>query len=199
MHCKENASVVTIHQKKKRGRGPTELRKIYDRDQPKQKVELNEFGQPVGSNGKTFANFIGTLVRKQLSVLIEDWRYVDPELKLKLWDDIKVVQIVKIFFPIVSIFASWLSLNGFFFMCVQSYFEVDEVAFDYFMTAAAKKWREFKSDLKEKFDATLTDEELMERRDERIQKDDWIQLIDQWRKPESEVRHKLFYFGLELN
>ena len=54
---------------------------------------------------------------------------------------------------------------------------------------------EFKSDLKEKFDATLTDEELMERRDERIQKDDWIQPIDQWRKPESEVRHKLFYFG----
>ena len=80
-------------------------------------------------------------------------------------------------------------------MCVQSYFEVDEVGFDYFMTAAAKKWREFKSDLKEKFDATLSDEELMERRDERIQKDDWIQLIDQWRKPESEVRHKLFYFG----
>ena len=80
-------------------------------------------------------------------------------------------------------------------MCVQSYFEVDEAAFDYFMTAAVKEWREFKSDLKEKFDATLTDEELMERRDERIQKDDWIQLIDQWRKPESEVRHKLFYFG----
>ena len=51
-------------------------------------------------------------------------------------------------------------------MCVQSYFEVDEVAFDYFMTATAKKWREFKSDLKEKFDAKLTDEELMERRDE---------------------------------
>ena len=69
----------------------------------------------------------------------------------------------KYFFPIVSIFASWLSLNGLFFMCVQSYFEVDEAAFDYFMAAAAKKWREFKSDLKEKFDATLTDEELMER------------------------------------
>ena len=72
LHCKANASLVTVQQKKKRGRGPTELRKIYDRDQPKQKVELNEFGQPVGSNGKTFANFIGTLVRKQLSVLIED-------------------------------------------------------------------------------------------------------------------------------
>ena len=86
------------NKKKKRGRGPTELRKIYDRDQPKQRVELNEFGQPVGSNGKTFANFIGTLVRKKLSVMIEDWRYVDPELKLKLWDDITVVQIVKIFF-----------------------------------------------------------------------------------------------------
>lgn len=53
------------------------------------------------------------------------------------------------------------------------------------MTAAAKKW----------FDATLIYEELMERHDERIEKDDWIQLIDQWRKPESEVRHKLFYFG----
>lgn len=84
-------------------------------------------------------------------------------------------------------------------MFVQSYFEVDEAALDYVMTAAAKKWREFKSDLKEKFDATLTDEELMERRDKRIEKEDWIQLIDQWRKPESEVRHKLFYFGLELN
>jgi hypothetical protein len=82
-------------------------------------------------------------------------------------------------------------LNDFFFIFVQSYFEVDEAALDYFMTAAAKKWREFKSDLKEKFDATLTDEELMERCDRRIEKDDWKQLIDQWRKPESEVRHKL--------
>jgi hypothetical protein len=91
LHCKANASVVTVQQEKKRGRGPTELKKIYDRDQPKQKVELNEFGQPVGSNATTFANFIGTLVRKKLSVLVEDWRYIDPEAKLKLWDDIKVV------------------------------------------------------------------------------------------------------------
>ena len=60
LHGKANALVVIAQQKKKRGRGRTELRKIYDRDQPKQRVELNEFGQPVGSNGKTFANFIGT-------------------------------------------------------------------------------------------------------------------------------------------
>ena len=84
-------------------------------------------------------------------------------------------------------------------MFLQSYFEVDESAFDYFMSAAAKKWREYKSDLKLKFDATLTDEELMDRRDTRIEKEVWIKLINLWRKPKSEVRHNLFYFGVEWN
>ncbi|KAM0832908.1 hypothetical protein ACQ4PT_064618 [Festuca glaucescens] len=118
--------------KKKGGRGPTELKKIYDRDQPKQRIILNEHGQPIGSNATTFANFIGTLVRKELSVLPEDWRYVDAKAKLNLWDDIKA-----------------------------SYFDVDEAASNYVLTTTAKKWRDFKAELKKKFDATLTDEDNM--------------------------------------
>lgn len=73
---------------------------------------------------------------------------------------------------------------------VQSYFEVDEAASQFVLATAAKKWREFKSDLKKaKYDETLTDEQLMERRDERVHETDWEWLINHWRKPETEVTH----------
>lgn len=58
--------------------------------QPKIKITLNEFGQPIGPDSKEFANVIGTLVRKKISVAYNDWREVDIKNKLAVWNEIQV-------------------------------------------------------------------------------------------------------------
>ena len=51
---------------------------------------------------------------------------------------------------------------------------MDESGIDYVITSATKKWREFKADLKMKyFDETLSFEELIAKRDERVKESDW--------------------------
>ena len=65
---------------------------------------------------------------------------------------------------------------------------MDESGIDYVITSAAKKWREFKADLKNKyFDETLSFEELIAKRDERVKESDWEWLITYWMSPEAEV------------
>uniref|UniRef100_A0ACD5W6G2 Uncharacterized protein n=1 Tax=Avena sativa TaxID=4498 RepID=A0ACD5W6G2_AVESA len=101
------------------------------------KIALNEHGQPIGPDATEFANFIGTLVRKHIPPKTIDWRDVDEEKKLLVWDHLK----------------------------------------------------EWKADLKKtKFDAELTDEELMKKHDERISEADWKDLLKYWRSPEFEAR-----------
>jgi hypothetical protein len=63
----------------------------------------------------------------------------------------------------------------------QEYYEVDESGIDYAITYAAKKWREFKAGLKNKyFDETLSFES------------DWEWLITYWMSLEAEVHTNLF-------
>eukprot|EP00267_Zea_mays_P046792 XP_020399191.1 uncharacterized protein LOC103645357 [Zea mays] len=148
------------HQNIRKGRGPTLKKNIYSSSGgPKICITLNEYGQPVGRNSKEFGNFIGTLVRKNIPVSCEDWRLVDSKKKFELWTKVK------------------------------EYYEVDESGIDYVITSAAKKWREFKADLKNKyFDETLSFEELIAKRDERVKESDWEWLITYWMSPEAEVR-----------
>lgn len=59
------------------------------------------------------------------------------------------------------------------------------------MATAARKWKDYKADLKEKFfDESWTDEELKERDGDKVNAADWAYLIDFWRSPESEVSTK---------
>ncbi|XP_020407657.1 uncharacterized protein [Zea mays] len=148
------------HRNIKKGRGPTLKKNIYSSSGgPKICITLNEYGQLVGRNSKEFGNFIGTLVRKNIPVSCEDWRLVDSKKKFELWTKVK------------------------------EYYEVDESGIDYVITSAAKKWREFKADLKNKyFDETLSFEELIAKRDERVKESDWEWLITYWMSPEAEVR-----------
>ncbi|XP_020407839.1 uncharacterized protein [Zea mays] len=152
------------HRNIKKGRGPTLKKNIYSSSGgPKICITLNEYGQPVGRNSKEFGNFIGTLVRKNIPVSCEDWRLVDSKKKFELWTKVK------------------------------EYYEVDESGIDYVITSAAKKWREFKADLKNKyFDETLSFEELIAKRDERVKESDWERLITYWMSPEAEVHADLF-------
>jgi hypothetical protein len=75
----------------------------------------------------------------------------------------------------------------------QEYYEVDESGIDYAITYAAKKWREFKVGLENKyFDETLSFEELIAKRDERVKESDWEWLITYWMSLEAEVHANLF-------
>lgn len=58
---------------------------------PKIKIELNDFGQPVGNNSRKFFSAIGCHVRKKLSVSSVDWRLVDGEKKYEVWTDLKMM------------------------------------------------------------------------------------------------------------
>jgi hypothetical protein len=61
-------------------------------NKPKIHIPLNEHGQPIGPDATEFANFSGTLVRKYISPKELDWRDVDEEKKLLVWEDIRVLQ-----------------------------------------------------------------------------------------------------------
>ncbi|KAM0830522.1 hypothetical protein ACQ4PT_066140 [Festuca glaucescens] len=145
---------------KKGGRTITKKANIYARmNKPKIKIPFNEHGQPIGLDATEFANFIGTLVRKHIPPKTIDWRDVDEEKKLLVWD------------------------------YLQAFYEVDSIALRYVINTSLRKWKEWKADLKKtKFDPELTDEELMHERDERISEADWKELLKYWRSPEFEAR-----------
>ena len=69
---------------------------------------------------------------------------------------------------------------------------MDERVKDWVMGSAAKKWRDFKSDLKALyFHEEKTDEELLADCDARVHEDDWKWLIDHWRTDAAKVCCKI--------
>ena len=138
---------------KKGGRKITRKANIYARlNQPKIHIPLNGDGQHVGPDATEFANFIGTLVRKHIPPAELDWRDVDVEKKLIVWETLK------------------------------AFYELDSTALSFVINTSHIKWKDWKSDLKRyKFDAALTDAQLMKRRDSRISEADWKTLITYWR------------------
>uniref|UniRef100_A0A8R7P824 Transposase, Ptta/En/Spm, plant n=1 Tax=Triticum urartu TaxID=4572 RepID=A0A8R7P824_TRIUA len=138
---------------KKGGRKITRKANIYARlNQPKIHIPLNGDGQPVGPDATEFANFIGTLVRNHIPPAELDWRDVDVEKKLLVWETLK------------------------------AFYELDSTALSFVINTSHIKWKDWKSDLKRyKFDAALTDAQLMKRRDNRISEADWKTLITYWR------------------
>lgn len=175
----DDVNAATQHdggqQQKKRGHNYTRKADICSRgNQPPIRLEINEKGQPVGDNATEFANFIATLVKNSeiVSLAKPDWRLVEPKQKLLLWNTLKL------------------------------YYEVDGRVKDWVMGSAAKKWRDFKSDLKALyFHEEKTNEELLADCDARVHEDDWKWLIDHWRtdaaKERSEIG-KLNHQGMTL-
>ena len=67
---------------------------------------------------------------------------------------------------------------------------MDDELKDWVWGTAHKKWRDFKSYLKEKyFEEEKTDEDLHACRDDRVTIDDWEWLITFWRGEEFQVNH----------
>lgn len=65
---------------------------------------------------------------------------------------------------------------------------MDESVRKWFIDTAAKKWKDYKTHLKEKFfDETLTDEQMEERLKNILNVEDISGLIKFWRSPECQV------------
>jgi hypothetical protein len=79
--------------KKKEGvRGPTEMKKFWEKHGPDNKVELvfNHLGQPCGVKTSKLANFIGSCVKgKEVSMGHDEWRKVPESEKDRLWTVVK--------------------------------------------------------------------------------------------------------------
>lgn len=84
--------VPEIVEKEKGGRNITKKANIYERmNKPKIQIPLNKHGQPIGPDATEFANFIGTLVRKHIPPKKIDWRDLDEEKKLLVWDNLQLL------------------------------------------------------------------------------------------------------------
>lgn len=80
--------------KKRRTRGPTRMSKLAKSHEDKVNVEFNIIGNPVGKGSVTLSSFMGVLVREHVSVLLDDWRYVDSKIKDTMWEQIQVQVLV---------------------------------------------------------------------------------------------------------
>lgn len=146
--------------KNMKGRGITKKDDIFSRtpDMPKLKILLNGYGQPIGENARQLSSVIGCQVRKKISIACKDWRLIDVEKKYELWDDIK------------------------------SYFDIDPAALNWVMRTAGRKWKEFKSTIKELyFDPDLSLDEIEECPDKRVSDADWKFLYEYWLTSEFQV------------
>jgi hypothetical protein len=75
---------------------------------------------------------------------------------------------------------------------------MDDDVMKWFMDTAARKWKDYKADLKEKyFDESMTDEELKARIGKLVNAADFDYLIRFWRTPESEVSTTLYEYVLK--
>jgi hypothetical protein len=70
---------------------------------------------------------------------------------------------------------------------------MDEAIKKWFMDMAAKKWKDYKTNLKEKFfDEILTNEQMKERLKNKLNDDDINDIIEFWRSPECQVRNSSY-------
>nr|XP_034574278.1 uncharacterized protein LOC117838379 [Setaria viridis] len=160
----DNEDLDSGPQRKRKGRGITKLDDIFGRSptMPKIKIMVNEYGQPIGQNARKFSSAIGCQVRRTISVACPDWRLVDAEKKFEVWTNIKAI------------------------------YDIDDAAYNWFMDTAGRKWKEFKSTLKELyFSGKLSDEELKEKHADRVNAAEWNFLIDYWMTPECQNRTEI--------
>ncbi|KAJ6838693.1 uncharacterized protein M6B38_318720 [Iris pallida] len=72
-------------QRTTRSRGPTRCSALPVESGNRLEVELNEHGQPIGTNSKYLSTFVGSLTREMVSIVFDDWRHVPNESKEYYW------------------------------------------------------------------------------------------------------------------
>ena len=76
---------------------------------------------------------------------------------------------------------------------------MDERLEEHTYSTAAKKWKDFKADLKKaRFDEKLSKEENLQLCDPRVDPDQWKWLVEHWMSDEAKVSHALLT-SVDLN
>jgi hypothetical protein len=143
--------------KKKEGvRGPTEMKKFWEKHGPDNKVELvfNHLGQPCGVKTRKLAHFIGSCVKgKEVSMGHDEWRKVAESEKDRLWNVVK------------------------------GFFNIGDEHKDWVMKSASKKWRTFRAHLKDTYfdDELSLSQNIKNGCDERIPEMQWKKSCKYWK------------------
>jgi hypothetical protein len=53
-------------------------------------IDFDERGMPIGPNAHHFKTYLGTLVRSQVGINIDDWKQVDQGRKNTIWEAMQV-------------------------------------------------------------------------------------------------------------
>ncbi|KAI5655711.1 hypothetical protein M9H77_32898 [Catharanthus roseus] len=140
---------------RRKTRGPTKMMHLWSRAKGRSciKLEFNDNGEPVGENAASFSEFVGTAVKcgKDIPIDVFDWRLVPKEKKLKVLEQIKNVYEIP--------------------------FDIDNLI----LQSMGKKWRNFKSALKEKYYDPGNPVLLqLAVGDERLVQEQWTKLVEYW-------------------
>ncbi|KAK1670328.1 hypothetical protein QYE76_058487 [Lolium multiflorum] len=152
-----NQEIKGTKGKKKEGvRGPTEMKKFWEKHGPDNKVELvfNHLGQPCGVKTSKLANFIGSCVKgKEVSMGHDEWRKVPESEKDRLWTVVK------------------------------GFFNIGDEHKDWVMKSASKKWRTFRAHLKDTYfdDELSLSQNIKNGCDERIPEMQWKKSCKYWK------------------
>ncbi|CAI0400830.1 unnamed protein product [Linum tenue] len=152
-----DSPLAAIRSSKRRVRGPSRCRFVWDMpDGSKMVVHLNDLGQPIGSEGRKLASFLGTLARDGTLAPLNyvKWAALPKANKENMWQ------------------------------LVQAKFEIDPMAKSWVMKSLFSKWKSWKSRLKTYYFSCKTDEERMRNLDKRVIPDQWPSLVSYWNKEE---------------
>ncbi|GLT77315.1 hypothetical protein SLA2020_489130 [Shorea laevis] len=148
--------------KMKRARGPT--RCLFLRDLPKGQritVPINKEGQPFGPESSKLSNFLGTMARNghRAPLTFINWKEIPDSYKEDMWQS------------------------------VQKNFDVDPSCKTWVLKSLAKKWRNWKTELKAKhYYPHKTDEERLKDCPPRIVSNQWPILISYWNSESAKMQ-----------
>ncbi|GMI70634.1 hypothetical protein HRI_000732700 [Hibiscus trionum] len=148
--------------KKRRGRGSTRCRFLDDLAEGERIfVQINNVGHPVGPNAYKLSSFLGTVARNghRAPLTFIHWRAMLDSYKEDMWE------------------------------YVQTKFDIDPSGKSWVMKSIAKKWRDWKADLKAAYyDSLMTYEERLKVRDPRVVPEQWPSLISYWNSDKTKKR-----------
>ncbi|XP_073135786.1 uncharacterized protein [Henckelia pumila] len=145
----------------KKTRGPTFMKEIWGRPStlPHIKIQCDDMGRPIGSRRNKFTDFLGTLARNGKFCPID----VEGCHKMPLDTKKKMLDVVKEKYDLPPGTESW-TLNS-----------------------IETKWRNWKSELKKKYDPELPMQFLLQERDQRAFAEQYVKLVAHWNTEKSKV------------
>ncbi|XP_042443904.1 uncharacterized protein LOC122029006 [Zingiber officinale] len=140
-------------------RGPTFMKEIWGRPSTLPRIEItcDDMGRPIGTKRNKFTDFLGSLARngKYCPIDVENWHKMPTEKKKDM------LNVIKEKYNLPPGTENWT------------------------LHSIAKKWRNWKSELKKYYNPELSIQVLLEQRDERAHAEQYMGLITFWNKEKS--------------